>query len=163
MQIAIYYYVLHKYSVYTYLYAIILSSHIVYIYANTTPLVYIWPRTAVRVIISYPNTYPSIYSLLACITAYTLYSTCIVHGYCDWLDWPNSMQLGIAELSVFYQPQMLALRPHGRNQAQFYGNPAFNYCRWRKSTSSGESHSLHQRTSPCNHPLPSIPCAQLLT
>ena len=118
MQIAIYYYVLHRYSVYTYLYAIILSSHIVYIYAITTPLVYIIPRTAVRVIIQYPNTYSRVYSLLVCITAYTLYSKCIVHCYCDWLDWPNSMQREIAELSAFRQPQIIAL-------ASYYGISIF--------------------------------------
>ena len=114
MQIAIYYYVLHRYSVCTYFYAIILSSHIVYIYAITTPLVYIIPRTAVRVIIQYPNTYSRVYSLLVCITAYTLYSTCIVRGDCDWQNGLNSMQREIAELRAFRQPQILAL-------ASYYG------------------------------------------
>jgi len=111
----------HDYNIYKLLYTITYYTDIVliryytvitysiYIYAITTPLVYIIPRTAVRVITQYPSTYSRIHLLLVCITAYTLYSTCTVHCYCDWLDRPNSMQREIAELSSFRQPQILAL------------------------------------------------------
>ena len=111
----------HDYNIYKLLYTITYYTDIVliryytvitysiYIYAITTPSVYIIPRTAVRVIIQYPNTYYCIYLLLVCITTYTLHSTYIVRGNCDWWNGLNSMQLGIAELRVFCQPQIIAL------------------------------------------------------